>query len=115
MFCNRCALRWDVKDAAPPPCPVEARSHIPTRPLVTPARIPVEVQAKRNGKTLRQAAAGVDYRELLVKYMRHVAAEEGSTTVAQIGRSGEGYFSGVTFSASELAALIVCDGESKGD
>jgi hypothetical protein len=114
MACGRCALRWDVNDANPPACLQHERRTrprgqglppVPVQPLAGPEPRPEHV-------TRRQVAEGVDYRALLVKYMRHVGEEEGTTYVARIGTGGRGYFSGVTFSAPELAALLVCDGES---
>lgn len=115
LACGRCGLRWGVADVDPPQClGHERRSRprgqglppVPVGPLVTPWR-PEGFGAHR------KVAEGVDYRALLVKYMRHVSEEEGSTFVARIGTSGTGYTSGVSFAASELAALLVCNVESE--
>ena len=116
MACGRCGLRWGVADVDRPQCLLHERRirprdnglpPMPTRPLVQMGRRLTLVASDH----LEKSAARVDYRELLLKYMRHMLAEEGRTGADWIGIDGRGYFSGVMFSAEEVAALKVCAGE----
>lgn len=112
MACGRCGLRWGVADVDPPQClQLERRQRargaglppMPTRPLA-------ETERRRDPEqraAFEQLARSVDFRELLVKYMRHVRVEDGSTGVAWISGEGRGYFSGVLFSPAEVAALKI--------
>lgn len=112
MACGRCALRWDVADPNPPQCLQHERRQrprnvglppMPTRPLA-------ETERRRDPEqraAFEQLARSVDFRELLVKYMRHMRVEDGSTGVAWISGEGRGYFSGVLFTPAEVAALRI--------
>lgn len=119
MACGRCALRWDVADPNRPPCLQHERRTaprvlglppVPMRPLVGMERRQ-EVEARRRQE---EPAGRVDYRDLLLKYMRHMVGKEGSTGAAWIGSDGRGYFSGVLFSPEEVATLKACAAELDG-
>jgi hypothetical protein len=119
MACGRCALRWSTDDPDPPAClqhERRARPRVDVLPLVPAVLVaPPVPPERRHAHELHQAreaaARRVDYRGLLAKYMRHMAAEQGSTGVAWVGGDGRGYFSGVVFSPEEVAALKVCADE----
>lgn len=113
MACGRCGLRWGVADADPPECLQHERrsrergpgsSRLPLGGFVPPDRR----KDPHQRATFEALARSVNFRQLLTKYMRHMRVEEGSTGAAWIGGDGRGYFSGVLFSAAEVAALRVC-------
>lgn len=113
MACGRCGLRWGVADVDKPACLEHERRQRPrggNAPVLPPGGF---MTPERRGDPeqramFEQLARSVDFRELLVKYMRHVRVEDGSNGVAWISGEGRGYFSGVQFSPAEVAALQVC-------
>jgi hypothetical protein len=131
MACGRCGLRWGVSDVDRPQCLELERRQRPRGPAGTAmaqlraeyARGPVlpeggfvtpERRQDPEQRAMFEALArAVDLRELLVKYMRHMRREEGSTGAAWIGSDGRGYFSDVLFSPSEVALLKLCADEAE--
>lgn len=119
MACGRCGLRWGVADTDPPQCLQHERRQrprgqgmpvLPAGGFVTPERRKDPEQRA----CFEVLARAVDLRELLVKYMRHMRAEEGSTGAAWIGSDGRGYFSDVLFSPAEVALLKLAAEEAEG-
>lgn len=118
MACGRCGLRWGVADVDKPQCLQHERRSRPrgqAGPAFPPGMlVPERRQDPEQRATFEVMARAVDLRELLVKYMRHMRAEEGSTGAAWIGSDGRGYFSDVLFSPSEVALLKLCAEEAEG-
>jgi hypothetical protein len=118
MACGRCGLRWGVADVDRPQCLRLERRQRPRAtggPVLPPGGFVVPERRKdpEERACFEQLARSVDFRGLLVKYMRHMRGEEGSTGAAWIGSDGRGYFSGVAFSPAEVAALKVCSDDAE--
>lgn len=119
MACGRCGLRWGVADVDKPQCLQHERRSRPRAqggPVLPPGGfvVPERRQDPEQRACFEVLARAVDLRELLIKYMRHMRAEEGSTGAAWIGSDGRGYFSDVLFSPSEVALLKLCAEEAEG-
>jgi hypothetical protein len=118
MACGRCGLRWGVADVDKPQCLELERRQRPRGASLPPFPPGGFVTPERRKDPEQRAcfevlARAVDLRELLVKYMRHMRHEEGSTGAAWIGSDGRGYFSDVLFSPAEVALLKLCAEEAE--
>jgi hypothetical protein len=118
MACGRCGLRWGVGDVDKPACLELERRQRPrggNLPVFPPGGFVVPERRKdpEQRACFEQLARSVDFRELLIKYMRHMRVEEGSTGAAWISTGGVGYFSGVAFSPAEVAALRICSDDAE--
>lgn len=115
MACGRCGLRWGVGDVDKPQCLQFERRQRPRGPELPPGGFVTPERRKdpHQRATFEALARSVNFRELLIKYMRHMRAEEGSTGAAWISTGGVGYFSGVAFSPAEVAALRICSDDAE--